>query len=56
MQQISPDNVASKISSLLGDGVGNIAKLAVVILVEQKKGQVHASLVPSLVSITLNRG
>lgn len=40
MQQISPDNVPSKINSLLDDGVGNVAKLAIVILVEQKMGQV----------------
>ncbi|XP_034703706.1 ribulose-1,5 bisphosphate carboxylase/oxygenase large subunit N-methyltransferase, chloroplastic [Vitis riparia] len=37
--QISPDNVPSKINSLLGDEVGNIAKLAIVILVEWKMGQ-----------------
>lgn len=40
MQQISPDNVPSKINSLLDDGVGNVAKLAIVILVERKMGQV----------------
>ncbi|RVX13743.1 hypothetical protein CK203_010397 [Vitis vinifera] len=37
--QISPDNVPSKINSLLGDEVGNIAKLAIVISVEWKMGQ-----------------
>ncbi|XP_010669749.1 uncharacterized protein LOC104886907 isoform X2 [Beta vulgaris subsp. vulgaris] len=37
--QISPDNVLPEIKPLLADAVGTVAKLAVVILVEQKKGQ-----------------
>ncbi|KAK9283295.1 hypothetical protein L1049_011532 [Liquidambar formosana] len=37
--QIAPDNALPEINSLLGDKVGNVAKLAMVILVEQKMGQ-----------------
>jgi histone-lysine N-methyltransferase SETD3 len=40
LQQITPDNILPEIKSLLGDEVLNIAKLAIVILVEQKLGQV----------------
>ncbi|KAK4578988.1 hypothetical protein RGQ29_028876 [Quercus rubra] len=34
--QITPDNLLPEIKSLLGDEVGNIAKLAIIILCEQK--------------------
>uniref|UniRef100_A0A2N9EEQ7 Rubisco LSMT substrate-binding domain-containing protein n=1 Tax=Fagus sylvatica TaxID=28930 RepID=A0A2N9EEQ7_FAGSY len=37
--QITPDNLLPEIKSSLGDEVGNIFKLAIVILVEQKIGQ-----------------
>ncbi|GMY08668.1 fructose-bisphosphate aldolase-lysine N-methyltransferase, chloroplastic [Fagus crenata] len=37
--QITPDNLLPEIKSSLGDDVGNISKLALVILVEQKIGQ-----------------
>ncbi|XP_057522413.1 ribulose-1,5 bisphosphate carboxylase/oxygenase large subunit N-methyltransferase, chloroplastic isoform X1 [Amaranthus tricolor] len=37
--QISPDNVLPDIKPFLTDSVGAVAKLALVILVEQKKGQ-----------------
>uniref|UniRef100_A0A7C9AA87 SET domain-containing protein n=1 Tax=Opuntia streptacantha TaxID=393608 RepID=A0A7C9AA87_OPUST len=37
--QISPDNMLPEIKSLIGDEVGHTAKLAVVILHEQRKGQ-----------------
>ncbi|KAL8166795.1 hypothetical protein V2J09_008294 [Rumex salicifolius] len=37
--QISPENILPEIKPLLGNDVGNIAKLAIVILSEQKKGQ-----------------
>ncbi|KAM3698176.1 hypothetical protein ACJW31_06G169400 [Castanea mollissima] len=37
--QITPDNLLPEIKSLLGDEVGNIAKLAIVILCEQKIGR-----------------
>ncbi|XP_056692973.1 fructose-bisphosphate aldolase-lysine N-methyltransferase, chloroplastic isoform X4 [Spinacia oleracea] len=37
--QISPDNVLPEIKPLLTDAAGTVAKLAIVILVEQKKGQ-----------------
>ncbi|GMG99365.1 hypothetical protein Nepgr_001205 [Nepenthes gracilis] len=37
--QLSPDNILPEIKPLLGDEVGNVAKLAIVILVEQKRGQ-----------------
>ncbi|XP_059458750.1 ribulose-1,5 bisphosphate carboxylase/oxygenase large subunit N-methyltransferase, chloroplastic [Corylus avellana] len=37
--EITPDNLLPEIKSLLGDEVGNIAKLAIVVLVEQKLGQ-----------------
>jgi histone-lysine N-methyltransferase SETD3 len=40
LQQITPDNLLPEIKSSLGDEVGNISKLAIVILVEQKIGQV----------------
>lgn len=40
LQEITPDNLLPEIKSLLGDEVGNIAKLAIVVLVEQKLGQV----------------
>jgi hypothetical protein len=40
LQEITPDNLLPEIKSLLGDVVGNIAKLAIVVLVEQKLGQV----------------
>ncbi|XP_031375296.1 actin-histidine N-methyltransferase isoform X5 [Punica granatum] len=36
--QISPDNLYPEIKILLGDEVGNVARLATVILVEKKKG------------------
>jgi len=41
LQQITLDNLLPEIKSLLGDEVGNIAKLAIVILCEQKIGQVR---------------
>ncbi|XP_057981817.1 ribulose-1,5 bisphosphate carboxylase/oxygenase large subunit N-methyltransferase, chloroplastic isoform X2 [Malania oleifera] len=37
--QIAPDHVLPEINSLFGDEIGNVAKLAVVILTEQKRGQ-----------------
>ncbi|KAI4351157.1 hypothetical protein L6164_005539 [Bauhinia variegata] len=38
--QITMDNLCPEIRSLISDEVGNIAKLAIVILVEQKSGEV----------------
>lgn len=40
LQQVTPAHLLPEIKSLLGNEVGNIAKLAIVILVEQKFGQV----------------
>lgn len=40
-QQISEDNMMSEIQSLLGDEVGNVSKLALLLLIEQRKGQVY---------------
>lgn len=40
LQQLAPDNLLPQINSLLGNEVGDIAKLAIVILVEQKLAQV----------------
>lgn len=37
--QIAPDNLLPKVASLLDNEVGNVAKLAIVILIEQKRGQ-----------------
>lgn len=37
--QLAPDNLHPKIKSLLGDEIGNVAKLAIVILFEQKMGK-----------------
>ncbi|QCE05731.1 Rubisco LSMT [Vigna unguiculata] len=37
--QITADNLPPKIKSLIGEEVGNIAKLAIVILIEKKLGQ-----------------
>ncbi|XP_052204837.1 ribosomal lysine N-methyltransferase 4 isoform X3 [Diospyros lotus] len=37
--QIAPDNLLPEINSLLPDEVGNVAKLAIIILAEQKLGQ-----------------
>ncbi|KAK0593099.1 hypothetical protein LWI29_030947 [Acer saccharum] len=37
--QLAPDNLLPEIKPWLGDEVGNVAKLAIVILVEQKMGQ-----------------
>ncbi|CAK9155095.1 unnamed protein product [Ilex paraguariensis] len=37
--QLAPENLLPAINYFLGDGVGNVAKLAIVILVEQKLGQ-----------------
>ncbi|PWA94973.1 SET domain-containing protein [Artemisia annua] len=37
--QLAPDNLHPKVSSLLGADVGNVAKLALVILLHQKLGQ-----------------
>ncbi|KAJ8451600.1 hypothetical protein Cgig2_018234 [Carnegiea gigantea] len=37
--QISPDNLLPEIKSLIGEEVGHTAKLAVVVLLEQRKGQ-----------------
>ncbi|KAH8501627.1 hypothetical protein H0E87_016427 [Populus deltoides] len=37
--QIAPDNLLPKVASLLDNEVGNVAKLAIVILTEQKRGQ-----------------
>lgn len=41
LQQISPNILPSPIRDLLGDEIGNVAKLAVVILLEQKLGSVR---------------
>jgi len=40
-QQITADNLPPEIKSLIGEEVGNIAKLAIVILIEKKLGQVN---------------
>lgn len=40
LQQLAPDNLLPDIKSLLGDEVGNVTKLAIVILFEQKLGKV----------------
>ncbi|KAH9767950.1 set domain-containing protein 4 [Citrus sinensis] len=37
--QLTPDNLHPKIKSLLGDEISNVAKLAIVILFEQKMGK-----------------
>ncbi|XP_058109898.1 fructose-bisphosphate aldolase-lysine N-methyltransferase, chloroplastic isoform X4 [Magnolia sinica] len=37
--QITPDNIIPKLASFLSDDIGGVARLAVVILAEQKKGQ-----------------
>ncbi|OVA18230.1 SET domain [Macleaya cordata] len=37
--QLTPDNVLPEIRSLLGDNVGNVARLAIVLLVERKMGE-----------------
>ena len=41
LQQISPDMLPSPIRDLLGDEIGNVAKVALVILLEQKLGSVR---------------
>lgn len=41
LQQISPDILPLPIRDLLGNEIGNVAKLAVVILLEQKLGLVR---------------
>ncbi|KAH9615320.1 hypothetical protein KSS87_023641 [Heliosperma pusillum] len=38
--QITPDNLIPELKPLIADQVGNVSKLALVILVEQKKAQV----------------
>ncbi|CAL5363555.1 unnamed protein product [Camellia sinensis] len=43
--QIAPDNLLPEINSLLPDEVSNVAKLAIVIIVEQKMGQ-HSEWAP----------
>jgi len=40
LQQITADNLPPEIKSLIGEQVGDIAKLAIVILTEKKLGQV----------------
>jgi len=40
LQQIAPDNLLPEINSLLPDEIGNVGKLAIIILAEQKLGQV----------------
>jgi histone-lysine N-methyltransferase SETD3 len=37
--QIAPDNLPPKVASLFDNEVGNVAKLAIIILIEQKRGQ-----------------
>lgn len=37
--QLTPDDLSPKIKSLLADEIGNISKLATIILFEQSKGQ-----------------
>ncbi|PRQ58965.1 putative [Ribulose-bisphosphate carboxylase]-lysine N-methyltransferase [Rosa chinensis] len=37
--QLAPDNLAPELRALLGDRVGDVAKVAIVILLEQKMGQ-----------------
>ncbi|XVE69022.1 hypothetical protein DITRI_Ditri09bG0116300 [Diplodiscus trichospermus] len=37
--QIGPDNLLPRIKALIGDKIGTVAKLAIVLLVEQKMGQ-----------------
>ncbi|GAB4854881.1 hypothetical protein Ancab_023467 [Ancistrocladus abbreviatus] len=37
--QLSPDNIPQEIKPLLGDGIGDVAKLAIVTLLELKRGQ-----------------
>lgn len=39
-QQIAPDNLLPEIRSLLGDEIGNVAKVATVLLFEQKINKV----------------
>ena len=41
LQQLSPDDLAPELRDLIGDQVGDVAKVAVVILCEQKIGQVR---------------
>lgn len=43
LQQLSPDNLHPEIKTFIGNGVGNVAKLAVVVLVEQRMGKVNLS-------------
>ena len=53
LQQLAPDNLLPDIKSLLGDEVGNVAKLAIVILFEQKLDKVPWTyLVLSLIRIS----
>jgi histone-lysine N-methyltransferase SETD3 len=37
--QIAPDNLPPKVASLFDNEVGNVAKLAIIILIEKKIGQ-----------------
>nr|XP_011469716.1 PREDICTED: ribulose-1,5 bisphosphate carboxylase/oxygenase large subunit N-methyltransferase, chloroplastic isoform X2 [Fragaria vesca subsp. vesca] len=39
LKQLAPDNLAPELRDLIGDSVGDVAKVAVVILCEQKMGQ-----------------
>lgn len=40
LQQITPDNIHPDIGFFLSDDVANVARLALVVLAEQKMGQV----------------
>lgn len=40
LQQISVEDILPEIKTLLGNEIGNVAKLATVILIEKKKGLV----------------
>jgi len=51
LQQITADNLLPEIRSLIGEEVGNIAKLATVILIEKKLGQVALFYIPIMIFI-----
>lgn len=40
LQQLAPDNLNPELKALLSDDVGDVAKLAIVVLLEQKMGHV----------------
>lgn len=50
--QLASDNLPPEINTLIGDDIGNVAKLAIVVLLEKKLGWWDGVLIGRLISAT----